>query len=227
MTRRLRPSSGNSTTSSKTIATRSRRDGLKPVSEPVGDVMPSSALTSIGFPTTAGDEARESEKCAGLVISASRSPGSFELRYSLGADLAAGKRRIATVTVRGPRKEAERELRRLLRALDTGEHIDPNRITVREWWKTWLDATRQEVAPRTAEQLCRNRQQLPRPDAWEPATVKARTGAHSGRRKPGGLSPRTRRHISPHPRRRTRPRRGAAAKRAQPVRCVPQAAAQG
>ena len=61
-----------------------------------------------------------------------RSPGSFELRYSLGTDPATGRRRIATVTVRGTRKEAERELRRLLRALDTGDHVDPNRLTVRE-----------------------------------------------------------------------------------------------
>src|SRR5438270_13678785 len=80
-----------------------------------------------------------------------RSPGSFELRYALGTDPATGKRKLATVTVRGTRKEAERELRRLLRALDTGEHIDPNRITVREWLTTWLDASRAEVAPKSAE----------------------------------------------------------------------------
>ena len=59
-----------------------------------------------------------------------RSPGSFELRYELGTNPATGKRRTATVTVRGTRKEAERELRRLLRSLDTGEHVDPSRITV-------------------------------------------------------------------------------------------------
>jgi len=41
-----------------------------------------------------------------------RSPGAFELRYSLGTDSATGKRRIATVTLRGSRKDAERELRR-------------------------------------------------------------------------------------------------------------------
>src|SRR5580704_19765418 len=80
-----------------------------------------------------------------------RSPGAHEIRYSLGTDPATGKRRIATVTVRGSRKEAERELRRLLRALDTGEHVDPNRITVREWLTTWLDTTRAEVAPKSAE----------------------------------------------------------------------------
>jgi hypothetical protein len=30
-----------------------------------------------------------------------RSPGSFELRYSLGTDAGTGKRRMANVTVRG------------------------------------------------------------------------------------------------------------------------------
>ena len=78
-----------------------------------------------------------------------RSPGSFELRYDLGTDLATGRRRTATATVRGTRKEAERELRRLLRSLDTGEHVDPNRMTVREWLMTWLAAVRAEVAPRS------------------------------------------------------------------------------
>ena len=65
-----------------------------------------------------------------------RSPGSFELRYNLGIDPATGKRKLATATVRGSRKDAEKELRRLLHSLDTGEHLDPNRITVREWLTT-------------------------------------------------------------------------------------------
>src|SRR6202008_56438 len=80
-----------------------------------------------------------------------RSLGAFELRYSFGTDPATGKRKIATATVRGSRKDAERELRRLLRALDTGEHVAPTRITVRQWLATWLDAIRAEVAPKSAE----------------------------------------------------------------------------
>lgn len=54
-----------------------------------------------------------------------RSLGSFEIRYSLGTDPATGKRKIATATVRGSRKDAEKELRRLLRTLDINEHVDP------------------------------------------------------------------------------------------------------
>jgi hypothetical protein len=60
------------------------------------------------------------------------SPGSWELRYSLGTDPAKGSRRIATTTVRGSRRDAEKEMRRLLRTLDTGEHVDATRMTVRD-----------------------------------------------------------------------------------------------
>jgi len=56
-----------------------------------------------------------------------------------------------TTKVRGSRRDARTEVRRLLRVVDTGEHVDPNRITVRNWQTTWRYATRQEVAPRTAE----------------------------------------------------------------------------
>ncbi len=55
------------------------------------------------------------------------------------------------MTVRGSRKDAEKELRRLPRSLDTGEHVDPTRITVREWLATWLVAVLEEVSPKTHE----------------------------------------------------------------------------
>jgi integrase len=135
-----------------------------------------------------------------------RSPGAFELRYSLGTDPANGKRKIATATVRGSRKDAEKELRRLLRSLDTGEHVDPNRIKVREWLTTWLAAVRSEVAPKTHERYGEIVANFLAPALGNLQLAKlapvdiqdAYTGwATSGRRdgKEGGLSPRTRRHI--------------------------------
>ena len=82
-----------------------------------------------------------------------RTPGSWELRYSLGTNPATGKRRIATATVRGKRRDAgEKELRRfLLRTLDTGEHVDPTRMTVRQWLTTWLATVREEISPKSQE----------------------------------------------------------------------------
>jgi integrase len=135
-----------------------------------------------------------------------RSSGAFELRYSLGTDPATGKRKIATVTVRGTRKEAAREMRRLLRAVDTGAHVDPNRLTVREWLSTWLGSIREEVAPRTAERYGEIVNNFLTPALGNLQLAKlapvhlqeAYNGwATGGRRdgKDGGLSPMTRRHI--------------------------------
>src|ERR1700722_7464670 len=80
-----------------------------------------------------------------------RSNGSWEIRYDYGTDPATGKRRIATATVRGDRKAAEKELRRLLHPLDDGEHVDPTRISVKQWLEQWLETVKTEVAPKTFE----------------------------------------------------------------------------
>lgn len=73
-----------------------------------------------------------------------RSPGSWELRYRITN----GK--IATATVRGGRRDAEKELRRLLRAVDTGEHAaDPSRMTVGAWFDRWLAMVRTEASAAT------------------------------------------------------------------------------
>jgi integrase len=135
-----------------------------------------------------------------------RSPGSWELRYNLGTDPATGKRRIATTTVKGNRKAAEKELRRLLRTLDTGEHVDPSRMTVREWLATWLAAVREEVSPKSHERYSEIVDNFLVPELGAlaitklvPSHIQAAYSkwAVEGRRdgKSGGLSPRTRRHI--------------------------------
>jgi len=135
-----------------------------------------------------------------------RSPGTRELRYSLGTDPANGRRRIVTTTFSGDRKVAERELRRLLRAVDTGEHVDPTRLTVRAWLGHWLDTVREEVSPKTHERYAEIVKNFLNPALGNlPLTKLAPTHiqeayndwAAGGRRdgKAGGLSPRTRRHI--------------------------------
>jgi integrase len=135
-----------------------------------------------------------------------RTPGSWELRYTLGTDPATGKRRIATATVRGKRRDAEKELRRLLRSLDTGEHVDPTRMTVRQWLAAWLGAVRQEVSPKTHERYGEivNNFLIPALgnlalNKLAPAHIQEAYNhwATSGRRdgKKGGLAPLTRRYI--------------------------------
>jgi integrase len=135
-----------------------------------------------------------------------RSPGSFEVRYSLGTEAATGKRKIATATVRGNRKDAERELRRLLRTVDTGEHVDPTRMTVRQWLIGWLDTVRPEVAPSSHHRYSITVHQHIVPALGNLLITKL-SPAHiqsfyndlttTGRRddRPGPLAPRTRQHI--------------------------------
>jgi integrase len=135
-----------------------------------------------------------------------RSRGSFEIRYSLGTDPATGKRRVATATMKGNRKAAEKELRRLLRLLDTGEHVDPTRMTLRAWLTQWHETKREEVSPKTHERYGEiiNNFLIPALGALALARLtpshieKAYSDwATGGRRdgKPGGLSPLTRRYI--------------------------------
>jgi integrase len=135
-----------------------------------------------------------------------RAPGSWEVRYSLGTNPATGKRRVATTTVEGGRKDAEKELRRLLRSLDTGEHVDPTRMTVREWLTLWLGAIREEVSPKTHERYGEIVNNFLAPELGALPIAKLAAAhisavytrwATEGRRdgKPGGLSPQSRRHI--------------------------------
>ena len=134
-----------------------------------------------------------------------RSPGSFELRYSLGTDPASGKRRMATATVRGTKADAQRELRRLLRALDTGEHVGPHRMTVAAWLRSWLAAVRPEVSPKTVERYGEVVEHYLIPALGSlhlvklaPADIQAAYAgwAAGGRRdgRTGALAPRTRQH---------------------------------
>ena len=135
-----------------------------------------------------------------------RSPGSWEIRYSLGRDPATGKRRTATATVRGSRKDAERELRRLFRTLDTNEHVDGSRFATAEWLTAWLSAVHEEVSPKTHERyaqivlgfLIPELGALPlaklAPVHIQRAYTKWATGGRRDSRT-GPLSPRTRLHI--------------------------------
>jgi integrase len=73
----------------------------------------------------------------------------WRLRYSVGG-------RRYTATLRGSKAEAKVELRRLLRAGDTGEHVDPVKVTLADWARHWCEIgcpgrRRQEVAQRTKE----------------------------------------------------------------------------
>lgn len=71
-----------------------------------------------------------------------RSPGRWEIRFSRD-----GKTR--TATVRGSRKDAERELRRRLVAADAGGTIGPTKMTTGAWFEKWLGIVKPEISPMT------------------------------------------------------------------------------
>src|SRR5690348_6415172 len=61
-----------------------------------------------------------------------RSPGSWEIKFEAGRDPVAGKRKTRYVTIKGNKKAAQQELRRLLGTLDEGTYVDPSKVTVAE-----------------------------------------------------------------------------------------------
>lgn len=78
-----------------------------------------------------------------------RGPDTYRLRYRLK-----GKR--FSKTFKGSITEARKELRRLIRSGDTGEHVEPDRVTVAEWVKEWIAAgapgrKKKRVSQRTLE----------------------------------------------------------------------------
>ena len=78
-----------------------------------------------------------------------RGENTYRLRYRVS-----GKR--LTKTMYGPVTEARKELRRLLREGDTGDHVAPTKITVGQWVDQWLEAgapgrRRKKVSQRTLE----------------------------------------------------------------------------
>lgn len=126
----------------------------------------------------------------------------------------------ATTTVRGDRRVAQRELRRLLPTLDVHEHVDPSRMMVREWLTKWLAAVRKEVSPKSHERYPEIVDNFLAPNREARAGSSRHRLRKMGHRRPlrwqAGWT------VAPHPKaypshleRRTRQRRRTAGDRAQ------------
>jgi len=69
-----------------------------------------------------------------------RGASSWRLKFEAGErDPVTGARRTRFVTVRGTKKDAQRELIRLLAEVENGTAVDPSRVTVAEYLRCWLD----------------------------------------------------------------------------------------
>ncbi|MGA8017173.1 MAG: site-specific integrase [Candidatus Dormiibacterota bacterium] len=81
-----------------------------------------------------------------------RGKGAWELTLELAQDPVTGERQRRFVTVRGTRRDAERELAARIHAIETGTHVDVSRETVAQYLSRWLrDYAKPSVAPRTYE----------------------------------------------------------------------------
>jgi integrase len=117
-----------------------------------------------------------------------------------GRDPATGKERHKWHSVKGTKKDAQRELTRLLHQMNTGVYMEPTKITVREFLEQWLrDSVRPSVAASTydAYELAVRRHLLPGLGSTilsrlQPAAIQSvlrgllENGRASGR---GGLAP--------------------------------------
>src|SRR5215831_7132128 len=82
-----------------------------------------------------------------------RSKGSWSIILDLGyaLDPATGrqKRRQKWHTFRGTKKEAEDKLADLLKEVKDGTVIDPSKLTLVDWLREWLTATKKQFRPNT------------------------------------------------------------------------------
>jgi integrase len=67
-----------------------------------------------------------------------RGANSWRIKFDLESD-ASGKRQTRYVTVKGTRKDAERELTRLLGTANNGTFVEANQSTIGEHVRNWLD----------------------------------------------------------------------------------------
>ena len=81
-----------------------------------------------------------------------RGQNSYTIVVDLGRDPATGKRKQQWVSIKGPKKDAEKRLAELLHQLDTGSFLKLSKTTLAEYLARWLkDYVRPNLSPKTAE----------------------------------------------------------------------------
>ena len=80
-----------------------------------------------------------------------RGQQSWELKFDLGRDPVTGKRISRYVNFRGPKREAQAELNRLLNSRNEGTYVDPTKMTVADYLEHWLTVyVDRQLAAKTA-----------------------------------------------------------------------------
>ncbi len=81
-----------------------------------------------------------------------RGEGSWEIKFDLGRDPLTGKRITKYKSIRGTKRDAQRELCQQLTAVNTGQFTDPGKLTLGEYLVWWLDnEAKNNTAPKTLQ----------------------------------------------------------------------------
>jgi integrase len=81
-----------------------------------------------------------------------RGASTFRLKYEVDRDPSTGERKIQQVTFHGNKRQAEAELTRLLAARDAGTAVEPDKVSLADYMRSWLlTAEAVSISPKTAE----------------------------------------------------------------------------
>ena len=81
-----------------------------------------------------------------------RSKGSWSIIIDVGKDPKTGKRRQQWHTIKGTKRDAQRALREMLTAVETGNYVKPSKLSLGEWLNQWLVSyVSIHTTPRTQE----------------------------------------------------------------------------
>src|SRR5438128_11648999 len=96
-----------------------------------------------------------------------RNDNSWSIILYLGRDPLTGKKKQKWITVRGNKKDAQRELNRLVNEFNTGAYVEPSRDSLATFFEKWLAMVRPSLAGKTYERYAKmvNRHWFP---PWAP-----------------------------------------------------------
>jgi len=80
-----------------------------------------------------------------------RGERTWRISVELERDPETGRRRRIWETITGTKRDAESRLAELVREVETGIAAEPNRLTVADWLRQWLEMRRPRVRPSTWE----------------------------------------------------------------------------
>ena len=148
---------------------------------------------------------KPTRRAIGNITARKSTKNSWQIQIDRGRDPVTGKRLRSYENVKGTKRYAERRLATLLRNLESGDHIEPSKVTFEEFSKRWLkDHAWANLSPETAQAyeimvkkhmvaaFGRHKLQQITPEILQRYYAdKLATGRRDGK---GGLSPRTVKH---------------------------------